>query len=140
MNDQVILTFDYGTQWIGVAVGQKLTGTASLLPPIKARDGIPNWDDIKKLLEDWKPDAVLVGIPTNMDGSMSDMGLRANKFKNRIHGRFGISTLDWDERLTSFEAKGILLAQDRRKRDFKNRDLDSLAAQLIFESWFENNH
>lgn len=133
------LCFDFGTQWMGVAVGQSVTGSASPLKPLRAKDGIPNWDDIDHLVTQWQPNQFIVGIPRNMDGSMSEMGLRANKFKNRLHGRFGLPAHGWDERLTSFEAKGILLNQDRRRRDFKNRDLDSLAAQLIFESWFENN-
>ena len=64
---------------------------------------------------------------------MSEMGLRANKFRRRLHARYNIPADGFDERLTSFEAKGIALQQG--KRDFKKHSVDSLAAKLIFESW-----
>lgn len=135
---QRFLSFDFGMNWIGVAVGQSLTGTATPLEALKARDGIPNWQQIEQLVSEWKPDGFIVGLPLNMDGTMSDMGYAARKFKNRLQERFKIPAHSWDERLTSFEARGLLLEQDRNQRDFRKRQIDSLAAKLIFESWFEN--
>lgn len=131
----LILVFDYGLSWIGVAVGQRLTGTATPQPSLRAKDGIPDWSQIEALIKKWEPVLCLIGKPINMDGTDSEITARAIKFSNRIHGRFSVPVALQDERLTSFEAKGILLAQDRRDRDFKKRDIDSLAAQLIFESW-----
>ena len=131
----LVLVFDYGLSWIGVAVGQRLTGTATAQPALRAKDGIPDWAQIEALIKTWQPVLCLIGKPINMDGTDSDITARAIKFSNRIHGRFAVPVALQDERLTSFEAKGILLAQDRRNRDFKKRDIDSLAAQLIFESW-----
>ena len=63
-----VLAFDYGTKSIGVAIGQELTGTASPLAALKARDGVPNWDDIEKILKEWQPDLVVVGLPLDMQG------------------------------------------------------------------------
>ena len=116
------LAFDFGSQWIGVATGQKITGTASPLPPLKANDGIPNWDQIQQLIDQWQPDGFIVGIPLNMDGTESEMTLRARKFKNRLHGRYGLPAFEHDERLTSFEAKGHLLKKG--KTDFKKQQVD----------------
>ncbi|MDB6063433.1 MAG: Holliday junction resolvase YqgF [Verrucomicrobiaceae bacterium] len=129
-----ILAFDYGTQHIGVAIGQTITHTASPLAAISAKDGVPNWDNIGALISEWKPDHLLVGLPLNMDGTASDMSQRAEKFARRLHGRFNLPVITWDERLSSFEARGELLA--RGERNFKSGGVDSLSARLILESWF----
>ncbi|MBE0482105.1 MAG: Holliday junction resolvase RuvX [Bacterioplanes sp.] len=129
-----LMAFDFGTQRMGVAVGQRLTNSAEPLQPLKMRDGIPNWDQLQALIEEWQPDGFVVGLPLNMDGSTSDMSLRANKFAKRLEGRFHRPSLTHDERLTSFEAKGIVIAQSGQ-RDFGKHSVDGLAAQLILESW-----
>jgi putative holliday junction resolvase len=67
-SSKTVLSFDYGTKSIGVAVGNDLTGSASLLPALKAQDGIPDWQQIAKLIADWQPQLLLVGLPLNMDG------------------------------------------------------------------------
>ena len=69
MHPQTVLGFDYGTKSIGIAIGQAITGSANPLMSIKAVDGIPNWDDIGKLIQEWQPDLVVVGLPLNMDGT-----------------------------------------------------------------------
>ena len=58
-----VMAFDFGTHKIGVAVGQSITGSASPLPELKARDGQPDWDQVAQLLEQWQPDALVVGVP-----------------------------------------------------------------------------
>ena len=136
MSAQSILTFDFGTTRFGVAIGQTITGTASELPAFAAKDGIPSWPAIDQLVQTWQPDLLIVGIPLNMDGSMSEMGLRADKFRRRLRARYEIDSIGFDERLSSFEAKGIALKQG--KRNFKQHSVDSLAAKLIFESWYQN--
>lgn len=132
--EKTLLSFDFGLRWIGCAVGQTLTGTASPQASLQAKDGIPRWEDIEALLLNWKPDAVIVGLPLNMDGSTSEMSLRARKFGNRIHGRFGITVHFADERLSSFEARGDII-DDTGSRDFKNQSIDSRSAVIILESW-----
>ncbi len=134
---KTVLGFDYGTRWIGVAAGQTITGTASALPPLMAKDGIPQWEEIGSLLQEWKPAVVVVGLPLNMDGSESDLSQRARKFGNRIHGRFGAQVTFWDERLSSFEAKGDIMEQ-RHSKQFKQQQVDSLSACLILESWMRS--
>jgi putative Holliday junction resolvase len=133
---KTVLCFDYGTKTIGVAVGQTITQTANPLTDLKARDGIPDWLQIQQLLEEWQPDLLLVGLPLNMDGSFSEISQRAKKFANRLHGRFGLPIAMADERLSSFEAKGEII-QQTGSRQFKQRNIDSLAARIILESWFQ---
>jgi putative Holliday junction resolvase len=126
-----IMAFDFGTQKIGIAVGQSLTQSASPLPEIKAQEGKPNWDQLAKLIEEWQPDAFVVGVPVQMDGSEFEMTQRARKFGQRLHGRFGKPWFEMDERLTSFEAR-----EHRREHNPKAQLVDSIAASLILQSWF----
>lgn len=132
---QTILAFDYGTRSIGVAVGQTLTQTADELPPMKAKDGIPNWEAVAQLIASWQPDMVLVGLPLNMDGSESELATRAKKFANRLHGRFGVAVEMMDERLSTFSAKGEAMQRGHRG-NYREQPVDSIAARLILESWF----
>ena len=134
----MILAFDFGTSRIGVAVGQAVTCTASPLNPIAAKDGIPDWNLFAALISEWQPEALVVGLPLNMDGSLCDMSFRARKFANRLQERYQRPAYLVDERLTSHEAKGMHLAQGG-KADFKAHSVDGLAAQLILESWFRES-
>ena len=135
MNDKrTVMAFDFGLRQIGVAVGNCLLGTSQPLDIVRARDGVPDWSSIEDLLQEWQPDLLLIGDPLNMDGTDSDLGARAQKFSRRLHGRFGLAVALVDERLTSFEAKQTLQAQGH-KGDYKNQPADSVAAELILQSW-----
>lgn len=133
-----LLAFDFGTGQIGVAVGQTITHTANPLAVLKARDGIPNWEEIATLLEEWRPDLLLVGLPLNMDGSESDFCARARKFARRLHGRFGLPVSMVDERLTTFAAKGQRREQGEHATSYRQQPVDDLAAVIILESWFSD--
>lgn len=135
---KTLLAFDYGTKNIGVASGQTITHSANSQTSLKAKDGIPDWTQIEKLLKEWQPDVVLVGLPLNMDGSESELSVRARKFANRLHGRFGIKVEMVDERLSSFEAKGEVMERGG-SRDYKRNPVDSIAARVILESWMQRN-
>ena len=130
------MAFDYGTKSIGIAFGQTLTASTRPLKSLKARDGVPNWDQLQAVLDEWQPDLLLIGLPLNMDGSPSELSQRAEKFARRLNGRFSLPTEMVDERLSSFEAKGRVIEQTG-SRDFKQQNVDSIAAELILESWFE---
>lgn len=137
-----VLAFDYGLRHIGVAVGQSVTGTGRPLSPLKARDGVPDWQQIERLIKEWQPQQLLVGLPLNMDGSRSPMSDRADKFARRLEGRFGLPVALWDERLSSFAARGELLtASEGRSRDldsWRDAGVDSISARLILEGWLES--
>ena len=126
----MVLAFDYGLRRIGVAVGNALTGTATALPVLPARDGVPDWERIRHLIGEWGPALLLVGLPLNMDGTPSAMSERAARFSRRLHGRFGIRCELMDERLSSFEARDRMAGEQGRTA------LDSVAACVILESWF----
>ena len=132
-----VIGFDFGTTRIGVAAGQAITGTASPLAPVAARDGIPDWSLLEALISEWQPAALVVGIPLNMDGTISDMSRRARKFANRLKERCQLPCYLIDERLSTREAKQISMARGG-STNFKENSVDGIAAQLILESWFES--
>lgn len=135
-----LLCFDYGTKSIGVAVGQSITGTAKPLHALKAKDGIPNWDQIEQLLKEWQPDLVIVGLPLDLKGGeLEKITPRAKKFANRLTGRFGIKVELHDERLSTKEAKADLFEYGGYKALSKG-NIDSQSAVIILESWFENQY
>ncbi|MDO5054593.1 MAG: Holliday junction resolvase RuvX [Pasteurella oralis] len=129
------LAFDFGTKSIGCAVGQSITGTARALAAFKAQDGIPNWQQIEKCLTEWKPDIIVVGLPLNMDGSEQELSVRARKFANRLHGRFGIRVELQDERLTTAQARAEIFTRGGYRALDKSK-VDCISACLILESWF----
>ncbi len=129
-----VLGFDFGTKKTGVATGQSITATAAPLAPLAMRDGIPDWLVIERLLKEWQPQALLVGLPLNMDDTESELSHLARKFARRLHGRFNLPVFMVDERLTSRAARELLTEiGDRRKG--KLPSLDSTAAVLMVESW-----
>ncbi|WP_413699714.1 Holliday junction resolvase RuvX [Psychromonas sp. KJ10-10] len=135
---QSLLGFDFGTKSIGVATGQMITATAQPLNAIKANDGIPNWEIVEKVIKEWQPDLVVVGLPLNMDGSEQAITKRAKKFANRLNGRFGVKTALQDERLTTASAKEFIFDRGGYKALDKGK-VDSVSAALILESWMESN-
>lgn len=131
------MAFDYGLRQIGVATGNVVLGTTQSLEVLSARDGVPNWQALEALVKEWQPDLIVVGEPLNMDGTESELSVRANKFARRLHGRLGLPVEMVDERLSSFEAKQ--LSRERGHRgDYKKAPIDSLAAELILKTWLED--
>lgn len=137
MSNRTLLGFDFGTKSIGVAVGQEVTGTASPLPALKAQDGVPDWDLVARLFAEWQPHMVVVGMPLNMDGTEQELTLRARKFANKLHGRFGVRVEGCDERLTTADAKARLFELGGYKK-LEKAKIDSVSACLILESWMNN--
>ena len=138
MSSGTLLAFDFGTKSIGVAVGQRITRTARPLTAIKAQDGTPDWNVIEKILKEWQPDEVIVGLPLNMDGTEQPLTARARKFANRLHGRFGVKVALQDERLSTVEARAGLFEHGGFRALNKGR-IDSASAVIILESWFDYN-
>lgn len=133
-----LLAFDFGTKSIGVAIGQRITGTARPLTAIKAQDGTPDWKLIEKLLKEWQPDEVVVGLPLNMDGTEQPLTARARNFANKIHGRFGVKIQLHDERLSTVEARSGLF-EHGGFRSLTKGNVDSASAVIILESYFEQH-
>lgn len=129
---QTLLGFDFGSRRIGVAVGQRVTGTASALTTLAARDGQPDWAQVAKLLDTWQPDALVVGLPLQLDGSRGDVTEAAERFARRLEGRYHLPVYLYDERLSSHAAEHW--SGEHAKRD----DLDAAAAQIILQDWLDN--
>ena len=128
-----VMAFDYGLRQIGVAVGNVATSSAQALTTLQAKDGIPRWEEVKTLLEEWQPQRLLVGLPLNMDGTSSELSQRSEKFGRRLQGRFALPVDYMDERLSSFDAKQ-LLRESGHKGDYKHAPADALAAELILRT------
>ena len=126
----VLLCFDFGVKKIGVAVGQTLTGTATPLETIPVRNRRPDWRRVAALLEQWRPQALIVGNPLKLDGSRQRITDQADRFANQLQGRYGLPVLRAEERLSTFEA---------RARQGVKRPDDHVAAQVILEGWLQQN-
>ncbi|CAH0524619.1 Holliday junction resolvase RuvX [Vibrio hippocampi] len=137
MSSRTIIAFDFGTKSIGSAIGQDITGTANPLKAFKAKDGIPNWDDIEATLKEWQPDLLVVGQPADLHGKeLERITAAAKKFANRLHGRFGLPVELHDERLSTTQAREDLFSMGGYKALTKG-NVDCQSAVVILESWFE---
>jgi len=134
-----VLAFDFGLARIGVAVGQTVTSTAAPLATLKAKDGIPDWQIVGKVIQEWQPKQLIIGEPFNMDSTEQEITKKARKFANRLHGRFGLPFEMFDERLTSAAAREEIFEYGGYKK-LKKTEIDSIAAALILESWFANTY
>lgn len=128
---KTVIGFDFGKRWIGVAVGQTLTRQARPLQALKNGD----WERIGRLIEDWQPQRLVVGLPLNMKGEVQEMSVRAERFSRQLEGRYGIQSELIDERLTTREAWQIAIDSADRK---SKMEIDSLSAILITESWLRD--
>lgn len=132
------LGFDFGLRRIGVAVGESVTGSARPLQTLPARDGQPDWERVQALLQDWRPHALVVGIPRHADGSAATVTAPAERFARRLQGRFGLPVHTIDEHLSSHAAEQALAERGRGGARLARRPeaVDSLAAAIILETWF----
>jgi putative Holliday junction resolvase len=128
---QTLLGFDFGTQRIGIAVGQSITGTATALCTINAIHGKPDWDRISEIIEHWRPDALVVGLPLHDDGSDSAITRAARKFARQLEGRYQLPVHAMDERLSSHAAKQSM------KQATCKQEPDAIAAMIILQDWLE---
>jgi len=139
MPNQVYLGFDFGLKRIGVAVGQTITHTAQPLKTLQAENGVPNWQDVEKIIMEWTPDGLVVGIPLNMDGTEQPITQNAKQFAKQLEKKFNQSVFEADERLTTLEARNQVFSQGGYKA-LQKTEMDSIAAKLILERWMDEEH
>ena len=133
---QTAIGFDFGLKRIGMAVGQSLTKSASPLGVVAMRGGEPDWAAITGLIREWRPGALVVGLPYNMDLSEQDMTQKARHFAEQLAERFPLPVHTVDERLSSREAEAALKERRRQgRRRVTREDIDGAAACVILESW-----
>jgi len=129
---RTILAFDFGIQRIGVAVGEPETGTSHPLPGI-ALTGAARFVAIERLVAEWRPARLVVGLPLSANGAAHDLTRRAERFARQLQGRFGLPVELVDERFTSVEAERRL-----RGRRLGRPAVDSVAAHLILEQYLHD--
>jgi putative Holliday junction resolvase len=135
---ELILAFDYGTRRIGVAAGDTLTRTARPLAVLEVRGGLP-WGAIDRLVVDYTPTQLVVGLPYNMDGTETGMTAPARDFSLALEARLHIPVHLIDERLSSREAEAELRearASGLKRKRVTHADVDRVAAKVILERWF----
>ncbi len=146
------LGFDYSQNKIGIAVGQRLTGTASSLTTVISHNKKIDWPGIELLLTQWQPVAFIIGLPLTMDGEEQETTEAVKVFGNQLKERYNLPIHFMDERLTSREASHLLGYEGHtsprrqskpgkkvKKKKQQGHDIDQLAAQLILQSWLNEN-
>jgi putative Holliday junction resolvase len=126
----VLLGFDYGTRRIGVAVGETVTGRARPLGLVPVHRNRPDWTVVTRLIDEWRPGRLVVGLPLTLDGEEQPASDGARRFGRQLEGRYRLPVELVDERLTTRAAREEL-AGAGRWRD----PADPVAAQLILEGW-----
>lgn len=133
----VVLGFDYGLRRIGVAVGQRITGTASAIAVVRNADNGPDWPACDTLVRTWRPQALVVGLPLARDGHDQPMTHAAREFAATLEARYALPVHLADERFTSRAADAEFVAA--RKAGLARRKdaamLDAQAARRIVEQW-----
>ena len=132
-----VIGFDFGLKRIGLATGQTITGTASPLITLQAVNQTPDWENIERHIRQWKPDALIVGIPYLLDGGESDITRAARNFCKALEQRFNLPVYTIDESLTSFEAEQQL-KQDMKIAKHNKHEIDKMAAAIIVQSWLNS--
>jgi len=120
------MAFDFGTKRTGVAVGNRMLGTAQPQATITAI-GDARFVQIAQRLKDWQPDALVIGVPYHPDGAPHDNTLRAQKFGRQLRGRFGLPVYEVDERYSTTEALSS-----------GAKDADAASACIILEQFLRN--
>jgi len=131
----IYLGFDYGSKRIGVASGQRITGTANPVVTLNTHNGKPDWTAIEALIEEWHPEALIVGIPVRGDGGDNPITPSARRFARQLAGRYRLPVHEIDELLSSVEAGHIESEHWRGKPT----PIDARAAQIILQTWLMQN-
>ena len=130
--EATLLAFDYGEKRIGVAIGNVLTGHARALVVVPNRDRAFRFEAIGKLIGEWKPDALVVGLPCHPDGTPHEMTQLAKRFGNQLNGRFNLPVTWVDERYSSVAAD-----LDMRESGVAAQMRDAEAARIILQQYLD---
>ncbi len=138
MHEGVILAFDFGTRRIGVAIGEMMLGSARPLTTIAVEANAARFAAIGKLIDDWRPSRLVVGLPLALDGSEHEMSARCRRFAGQLESRYRLPVELVDERLTSVAAEERL---KERGLDWQTRKgtLDAEAAAVILQDYFDRH-
>lgn len=132
-----VLGFDFGLARIGVAVGEIETRQASALTTIAEEANERRFAAIGRLVDEWRPVALVVGVPRHLDGEAHAMTARCHRFANQLHGRYALPVREIDERLSSAAADAALHCAGRTRWRERKRELDAVAAQLLLQDFLD---
>lgn len=132
------LAFDFGTRYIGVAVGQDVTRTARPLTTLKRQGKTIDWSAIKKLIAQWSPAAIIVGMPVHDEGPNQWITVAAQAFAEQLAIETKCVVHIIDERLSTVEARQTLF-EEGGYRSLEKEAVDAMAAKVILETWLQTN-
>jgi putative Holliday junction resolvase len=133
-----VIAFDFGTKRIGVAVGESIVGLAHPLAEIVGEETEPRFAAIAKVIAEWQPKRLVVGLPLDEEGASQDSTRRAQRFARQLGGRFDLPVSFVDERYSSVDAEAGMRESGGRKAINEKR-IDSVAAQLILQQYFHEH-
>jgi len=133
-----LLAFDFGARWIGVAVGDTETKLAHPLGMFEAESGDRRMAEVERLVREWRPERLLVGLPLAMDSGEHAMTRRARRFARQLEARFRLPVELADERLSSASAEATLREAGRGGRKHK-REAHAIAAQITLQSYLDES-
>jgi putative Holliday junction resolvase len=131
-----LLAFDFGTRRIGVAIGNRVVRVAHPLTTIDAEANARRFAAIAALVDEWRPERLLVGRPVHLDGAAHEMTARSDRFARQLEGRFGIPVTQVDERYTT-QAAHAVLGEAGVTGSARRQTRDAVAAQLMLQSYFD---
>ncbi|MDR0233538.1 MAG: Holliday junction resolvase RuvX [Zoogloeaceae bacterium] len=134
-----VLAFDFGEKRTGVAVGETALRQAHPLTVLKVSDNARLLEAVARLIVEWRPEQLVVGLPTYTDGTPHDMTQRARAFAAHLRERFALPVAEADEVLTSLDAESRLRETGHNAKTMKPV-IDAVAAQLILQTWFDFPH
>jgi len=138
MNITNVLGFDYGRKRIGIATGQTISCSATPCKTINQVDGNPDWAAIAEEIQQWKPQALIVGMPYHTDGSENRMTARVRQFCYELGKRFRLPVYEIDEALSSRQAEQTLKL-DMKIGQHNKHEIDRMAAAIIVQRWLDQN-
>lgn len=139
--DWLAIAFDFGRKRIGVAAGDSVTRRAAPVTTIDCGTAGVDWAAIGRVVEAWRPTILVVGVPTNVDGTPAELTTPAREFAQALENRHRIATVTVDERWSSLDATDRLREARRsgaRKRRVRRADIDAASACVILERWLAN--
>ena len=133
-----VLGFDYGLKYLGVASGQTLTKTANSLSTLKVKNGSPNWKEIEKLIQIWRPRILIVGMPLTLNDEEQLLSYCAKKFGKRLQQKFSLPVEYCNEQLTSWEAKEACKRKKNESSTHYYSRINAFSAKIIVDEWLNN--
>ncbi|ODP33346.1 Holliday junction resolvase RuvX [Pandoraea sp. ISTKB] len=134
---RTVLAFDYGERRIGVAMGNLMLREARALTVVANLNREVRFAEMGKLIAEWQPELIVVGLPCHPDGTPHEMTQQAKRFGNQLNGRFNVPVVWVDERYSSVAAAAALA--EAGVKVSQKTSLDAEAARIILQQYFDEH-